>query len=149
MRVSVVQMCPGADKAADIAQAGKLLETVIGEDRPGIVALPEMWTGLGGDRETKFREAEDLPAPGSNAPGGPAFELLRATARANGIHVHDGSVAGRAGERLFNTTVVFGPDGEEVARYSDGPGAVTARADPALTARVRRDIPVMEHRRLA
>lgn len=278
MRVSVVQMSPGADKAANIAQAGKLLETVIGEDRPGIVALPEMWTCLGGDRETKFREAEDLPAPGSNAPGGPAFEFLRATARANGIHVHGGSIAERAGERLFNTTVVFGPDGEEVARYRkihlfdivapdgtgyresatygagdevvtvpvdgmqvglaicydlrfpelflelrrrgaelvflpsaftlqtgkdhwepliraraietqcwiaapattgahldakglprltyghsmvcdpwghvvarcpDGPGAVTARIDPALTARVRRDMPVMEHRRLA
>ena len=55
MRVSVVQMSPGADKAANIAQAGRLLEAAIADDRPAIAALPEMWTCLGGDRETKFR----------------------------------------------------------------------------------------------
>lgn len=117
MRVTVVQMSPGADKAANIAQAGRLLEQAIADDRPAIAALPEMWTCLGGDREAKFREAEDLPPPGSNEPGGPAYEFLRATARAHGIHIHGGSLAERADGRLFNTTVVFGPDGAEVARY--------------------------------
>jgi nitrilase len=35
-----------------------------------------------------------------------------------------------------------------VAKVSDGTGWATARIDPALTARVRRDMPVLEHRRL-
>jgi len=117
MRLSVVQMNPGHDKAANIAQARRLLEGVLAEDRPDLVTLPEMWTCLGGDRDGKFAQAEDLPRVGSNAPGGPAYEFLRSVARAGGIHVHGGSLAERAGDRLFNTTVVFAPDGREVARY--------------------------------
>ena len=31
--------------------------------------------------------------------------------------MHGGSIAERAGDRLFNTTVVFDPDGREMARY--------------------------------
>jgi len=33
-----------------------------------------------------------------------------------------------------------------VAKASDGIGWTTARIDPAVTARVRRDMPVLEHR---
>jgi len=36
-----------------------------------------------------------------------------------------------------------------VARVSDGTGWASARIDAALTARVRRDMPVLEHRKLA
>ena len=117
MRVSVVQMNAGADKASNIAQAARLIAGAVEADRPSLVSLPEMWTCLGGDRATKFREAEELPPPGSNAPGGPAYEFLRGLARERRIHVHGGSLAERAGERLFNTTVAFDPTGTEVARY--------------------------------
>jgi nitrilase len=121
MRVSVVQMNPGADKAANIAQAGRLIDGAIEADRPDLVSLPEMWTCLGGDRATKQAASEVLPAQGSNEPGGPAYEFLRRTARERGIHVHGGSLGEQAadgdGTRLFNTTVVFSPRGVEVARY--------------------------------
>ena len=117
MRVSVVQMNAGADKASNIAQAARLIAGAVEADRPSLVSLPEMWTCLGGDRATKFREAEELPPPGSNAPGGPAYEFLRGIARERRIHVHGGSLAERAGERLFNTTVAFDLAGTEVARY--------------------------------
>jgi len=117
MRLSVLQMNAGADKAENIRQAGRLIDEAAAADRPDIVTLPEMWTCLGGDRATKLAEAEALPTPGSNAPGGEAYEFLRAQARAHAIHVHGGSLAERVGDRLFNTTVVFGPDGQERARY--------------------------------
>ncbi len=117
MRVSVVQMNAGADKARNIAQAARLIGAAVEADRPAIVALPEMWTCLGGDRPTKFREAEELPPPGSNGAGGPAYEFLRGIAREKRIHVHGGSIAERDGERLFNTTVAFDPSGSEIARY--------------------------------
>lgn len=117
MRLSVIQMCPGADKAANIAQAERLIDEAVTADRPDIVSLPEMWTCLGGDRATKLAEAETLPPPGSNAAGGPAYEALRRIARERRIHVHGGSVGEAMQERLFNTTVVFDPAGAEVARY--------------------------------
>ena len=117
MRVSVIQMNAGHDKAQNIEQARRLLDGAAEADRPDIAALPEMWTCLGGDRASKFAAAEELPPPGSNQPGGAAYEFLRGIARDRRIYVHGGSIAERAGERLFNTTVAFDRSGTEVARY--------------------------------
>ena len=117
MRVSVVQMNPGADKAANIVQARALIEAAIAADHPDIISLPEVWTCLGGDRAGKFAQAEELPAAGSNEPGGAAYEFLRDIARTHRVHVHGGSLGERAGDRLFNTTVVFDRAGGEIARY--------------------------------
>lgn len=117
MRVTVVQMNPGPVKADNIAQAGRLVDAAVAADRPDLVTLPEMWTCLGGDRATKLAEAEALPAAGSNAPGGAAYEFLRELARTRGIHVHGGSVGEAADGTLYNTTVVFSPDGAELGRY--------------------------------
>jgi nitrilase len=110
-------MTPGHVKAENIAQARGLIDGATAEDRPDIISLPEVWTCLGGDSATKLAEAEALPPPGSNEPGGAAYEFLRSVAREKRIHVHGGSIIERAGERLFNTTVVFDPQGGEIARY--------------------------------
>ena len=117
MRISVMQMNCGHEKAQNIAQAQRLIDGAVAADRPDVVSLPEMWSCLGGDRAIKFAQAEELPPPGSNEPGGEAYEFLRSTARDQRIHVHGGSIAERAGVKLFNTTVVFDPKGVEVARY--------------------------------
>ena len=117
MRVSVIQMCSGAEVAPNIEQARALIDAAIAADRPDIVALPEVWNSLGGGRAEKFAAAEALPPVAGNAPGGPAYEFLRAVARERRIHVHGGSIVERAGERLFNTTLVFDPAGVEIGRY--------------------------------
>jgi predicted amidohydrolase len=117
MRVSVMQMSPGTDKAANIEQASRLIAGAVEADRPDIVSLPEMWTCLGGNRAIKQQEAEKLPEYGSNEPGGAAYEFLRGVARSQRIYVHGGSLGEAGGEKLFNTTVVFNPDGAEIARY--------------------------------
>ncbi len=117
MRVSVVQMNPGHDKAENIQQARRLIDAAVAADRPDLISLPEVWSCLGGDRAGKFAQAEVLPPAGSNEPGGPAYEFLRGVARACRIHVHGGSIGESGGDRLFNTTVVFDRIGREVARY--------------------------------
>jgi deaminated glutathione amidase len=114
VRISVVQLSPGQDRARNIAQAGQLIDRAVAADRPDIVCLPEVWSCLGGSRATKFAQAEDLRAP--EAPGS-ARAFLRQTARRHGIVVHGGSIIERDGERLFNTTLVYGPDGDELGRY--------------------------------
>jgi len=120
MRVSVIQMCPGHSKEANIAQAGQLIAAAAVE-KPDIVSLPEMWSCLGGSRSLKFDEAEELPAFGSGGTGDAAYEFLRATAISLGTVVHGGSIGERGqgadAGRLFNTTVAFGSDGTELARY--------------------------------
>ena len=117
MRVTVVQMNPGANKDENIAQARRLIEQAVDQDKPDIVSLPEVWDSLGGDRSTRMANAEHLPPKGSNEPGGPAYEFLRETARAAKVHLHGGSMIEQGPEKLFNTTVVFNPDGTELARY--------------------------------
>jgi len=72
MRISVVQMNPGAGKDENIAQARRLIGEAVEADRPDIVSLPEVWDSLGGDRTVRNANAEVLPAKGSNQPGGPA-----------------------------------------------------------------------------
>jgi nitrilase len=117
MRISVIQMSPTADKYENIAQARALMEAVVESDKPDIIALPEIWTCLGGDRAAKFAAAEELPPAGSGEDGGQAYDFLRGFARTHGIAVHGGSIGERAGDKLYNTTLVFSPDGAEIARY--------------------------------
>lgn len=115
MRISVIQMNQGSDKAANIAQARTLIEAAVAADRPDMVSLPETWTNLGGGREARGAAAETLPEPGGT--GGAAYEFLREVARGAGLHVHGGSMIERGAETLFNTTVVFDRTGREIARY--------------------------------
>ncbi len=49
----------------------------------------------------------------------------------------------------YGHSMICNPWGHVVAQTSDGTGWATARIDPDLTVRVRRDMPVLEHRRLA
>jgi len=114
MRVAVIQLNQGSDKSANMAS----VEAMVGAaaaDGAQLVSLPETWTNLGGGRESRMTAAEILPAPGET--GGPAYELMRALARRHGIHVHGGSIIEAGPEKLFNTSLFFAPDGQEIARY--------------------------------
>ncbi|MDE1896999.1 MAG: carbon-nitrogen hydrolase family protein [Rhodospirillales bacterium] len=115
MRIAVIQMSPGADKEQNIAQARALIERALANQAVDLIVLPEMWTCLGGSRTQKFATAEALPVPGEA--GDEAYEFLRLTALKHGIHVHGGSIGELAGDRIFNTSIVFGPDGKELGRY--------------------------------
>lgn len=116
MRISVIQMSPGQDPDANAEQARRLIGSALDADRPDMVVLPETWSCLGGSRETKLAAAEVLPgADGVGA--GRLYTMLSDFARRARIVLHAGSIGERDGDRLFNTTLVFGPDGAERARY--------------------------------
>lgn len=117
MRVSVIQMSPKADKDENIAQARALIEAALAAEAAQLVALPEIWTCLGGNRATKFAAAEVLPEQNAGGAGGPAYEFLRQTALRHKIHLHGGSIGELDGEKIYNTSLVFSPEGRELARY--------------------------------
>lgn len=112
MKVALIQMNSGSDKAANLAAARDLVERAVREERPDWVCLPEVFDFMGGSRAEKNAAAEELP-------GGPAWTMLRDLARKHGIFVHGGSILERipGEERLGNTTLVFDRAGEEIARY--------------------------------
>jgi predicted amidohydrolase len=74
-----------------------------------LVALPEKWN-LIGTGEQLLAGAEPL--------SGPTLTAARSWARELGIHLLAGSIAEREeGEKAHNTSVLIGPDGEDVAVY--------------------------------
>src|SRR3954469_16733060 len=110
MKVSLIQMNSQENKAANLSQAQRLIEDAVAEDRPDLVVLPEMFTCLSESLDAKKRAAEVLP-------GGEAWTLLRNLATRHRIVVHGGSLLEAEGDKIYNTTCVFGRDGTELARY--------------------------------
>jgi deaminated glutathione amidase len=109
MRVAAVQLNSTDDKGRNLEVAERLVREAAA-DRAELVCLPEKWTVLG-DSEALQDGAEPLDGPSLTAARGWAGEL--------GIHLLAGSIAERAEgqDRLSNTSVLIGPQGEDVAVY--------------------------------
>jgi deaminated glutathione amidase len=108
LRVAAVQLNSTNDKARNLAAAERLVRAAAA-DGAELVALPEKWNLLAG--------GEELLA-GAEALDGPSLSAARGWARTLGIHLLAGSIAERDdGEKAFNTSVLIGPDGGDLARY--------------------------------
>ncbi len=109
LSVALVQMNSGDSFERNVSDA---LAGIDGAAATGarLVVLPEVWTYLGADEG--IREAA-VPIPG------PLTDQLAERARRHGIYLHIGSIYEWVeGEpRLFNTSVVYDPHGDEIARY--------------------------------
>lgn len=107
--VALVQLNAGDDKDANIANALQGIDQAAATGAR-LIMLPEVWTYMGPDAGVA-EAAEPIP--------GPLTETLAARARQHGVYLHAGSFLEQAeGEpRNFNTTVVFDPAGEIIARY--------------------------------
>ena len=110
MKIVTIQMNSQDDKAENLRQATALIERAVAEEKPDLVVLPETFTYMGGTPESRRRNAETFP-------DGEAYNALRGLAAEHGVFLHAGSMAEAAGEKCYNTTVVFDRSGEEVARY--------------------------------
>jgi predicted amidohydrolase len=109
MRAAAIQLNVTSDKARNLEAAEALVREAAG-DGAELVALPEKWNVLG-DAAVLRQEAEPLGGPSISAASSWALEL--------GIHLLAGSIAERVegADKLFNTSVLIGPDGELHARY--------------------------------
>ena len=107
MRVAAVQLNSNGDKSRNLEVAERLVRAAAA-DGAALVALPEKWNLLAAGEEL-LAGAEPLD--------GPSLAAARAWARELGVHVLAGSVAEATGERAFNTSVLIGPDGEDLAVY--------------------------------
>ncbi len=108
--MALLQLDTQDDKAANLKRIGEMIDEAAGK-RAQFVCMPEManYIGIG---DGPFQNAEDVP-------GGPTADLFRDKAKQHGIWIHGGSIPERIpGEkRVYNTTVVFNPKGEIVAKY--------------------------------
>ena len=107
MRVAAVQLNSTGDKARNLAAAERLVRAAAA-DGAELVGLPEKWNLLGPGGEI---------AAGAEPLDGPSLTAARSWARELGIHLLAGSIAERAGEKAFNTSVLIGPSGEDLGVY--------------------------------
>ncbi|HEX5763249.1 MAG TPA: carbon-nitrogen hydrolase family protein [Solirubrobacterales bacterium] len=107
MRAAVVQLNSTGDKGRNVAMAERLVRAAVA-DGAELVALPEKWNLLGPGEEV---------AAGAESLHGPTLRAVRSWASELGIHLLAGSIAERAEGKAFNTSVLIGPDGEDLAVY--------------------------------
>jgi predicted amidohydrolase len=109
VRAAAVQLTSTADRDRNLATADRLTRAAAAAGAE-LVVLPEKWAVLGTPEET---------VAGAEPFDGPALAWASATARELGIDLVAGSVAERRDghERVSNTSVHVGPDGEIRAVY--------------------------------
>ncbi len=112
MKIAAVQMVSTPDVARNLDAAEALVAQAASEGA-ALVALPEYFCLLGRRDTDKLGVAEDIGA-------GPIQRRLAAIARAHAVWLIGGTlptkIAGRD-DRVRNTCLVFGPQGEQLARY--------------------------------
>jgi deaminated glutathione amidase len=109
LRVAAVQLNSNADKDRNLGAAERLVREAAAAGAE-FVALPEKWNLLAG--------GEELMA-GAEPLDGPSLTAARGWAGALGIHLLAGSISERGpeGEKASNTSVLIGPDGDDLAVY--------------------------------
>jgi deaminated glutathione amidase len=111
MKVAALQMVSGMDAERNLRDALELIAQGA-EQGCELLAVPEYFCLLGARDTDKLGIAESEGA-------GPLQDALRQAARVHGVWIVAGTLPLRSEhpERVFNSSLVFNPAGEQVARY--------------------------------
>jgi len=109
MLIAATQMTSGADKAANLETAARLVRKAA-KFGAQLIGLPENFAWMGPEPE---RDAN------AEALDGPTLLQISQLARELSVTILGGSVLERGAPqgRLYNTSVLFGPDGQRLAVY--------------------------------
>ncbi|MFF8500459.1 carbon-nitrogen family hydrolase [Streptomyces anulatus] len=109
MRASLIQIAVDPDESVEDRRA-RAASLVVAQRGADLVVLPELWP-VGAFAYTAF-EAEAEPLEG------PTHEVMAKAAAEAGTWLHAGSFVERAADgTLYNTSLVFSPQGERTAVY--------------------------------
>ncbi|XP_078581726.1 omega-amidase NIT2-like [Branchiostoma floridae x Branchiostoma japonicum] len=106
-KIALVQLFVTANKSENLARASKLISQAAGGGA-NLVALPECFNSPYG---TKFfpEYAEKIPGESTN--------MLAKAAKDNKVFLVGGSIPEEDGGKLYNTSTVFNPEGELIAKF--------------------------------
>lgn len=131
-RLALIQLAVGSNKAENIARA----VVKVGEAAKAgahLVSLPECFNSPYGTQH--FKEYSEV------VPGGPSCEALSQAAREHRVYLVGGSIPEKEGEKLYNTSTVWCPEGHLVATHRkihlfdiDVPGKITFTESEVLSA---------------
>jgi len=137
-RLACVQMRVSADKQANLMRASNLVAKAVSEHGAQMVVLPECFNCPYSN--ASFPEyAESLPGPGESTSSETA-NLLSDVAKRNNIWLIGGSCPEKFEDRLYNTCLIFNPEGQVVAKHRkihlfniDIPGGIRFMESETLT----------------
>ncbi|CAH1242035.1 NIT2 [Branchiostoma lanceolatum] len=106
-KIALVQLFVTANKSENLARASKLISQAAGGGA-NLVALPECFNSPYG---TKYfpEYAEKIPGESTN--------MLAKAAKDNKVFLVGGSIPEEDGGKLYNTSTVFNPEGELIAKF--------------------------------
>ncbi|UNI15795.1 Omega-amidase [Purpureocillium takamizusanense] len=142
VKLACIQLASGADKAANLRHAAEQVAAAAGAGAR-IVVLPECFNSPYGTGFFHEYAETLLPSP-PPADAAPSFHALAAMAADNAVYLIGGSIPERdpaASGKLYNTSLVFGPDGALLDTFRkvhlfdiDIPGKITFRESEVLSA---------------
>jgi predicted amidohydrolase len=107
MRVAAVQLNSTNDRSRNLAAAERLVRAAAA-DGAELIALPEKWNLLAGGAELRA---------GAEPLDGPSLGAARGWARELGVNLLAGSICEEGDGGAFNTSVLIGADGQDLAAY--------------------------------
>ncbi len=108
MKIGIGQMNSQSNKTANLDVADALI-CELAQAGASLIMLPEHFNYIGPD-PSKAQNAESINSS-------PSLDMVQNRAKEFGIHIHIGSFLERDGEQIYNTAVVFDPNGCVVAKY--------------------------------
>ncbi|ADJ62938.1 carbon-nitrogen hydrolase family protein [Herbaspirillum seropedicae] len=111
IKVAAIQMVSTPEVAENFASATRLVAAAA-QQGAQLVLLPEYWPIMGRHERDKLAHAE---ADGA----GPIQECMASLARQHGLWLVGGTLPLKADnpDKVLNTSLVYGPQGQRVARY--------------------------------
>ncbi len=107
MKIALIQMPVGMEKEENLKKAQVGIREAA-ENGAELAVLPEMFCcPYGNDYFPRYAEEK----------GGHIYNVLSEAAKENGVTLVGGSFPEREGEKLYNTSFVFDPEGREIARH--------------------------------
>jgi predicted amidohydrolase len=105
--LALCQFASSEDKDESIEKASRFVSSASAVGAR-IVAMPEMWNcPYGNEYFQSYAEDE----------GGRSFKLMSGLARDNEVYLIGGSIPERDGDEYYNTSFIFGPDGELLGKH--------------------------------
>lgn len=114
LRVALIQLKAGADKAANLAKVSAFVEKAVASSTVGkldVIVLPECFNSP--YAVDQFRNYAEV------IPGGETTQFLAQLAKKHGIFLVGGSIPELSEDdnRIFNTSLTFSPDGAIIAKH--------------------------------
>ncbi|MFE7753252.1 carbon-nitrogen family hydrolase [Streptomyces sp. NPDC057428] len=109
MHASLIQIAVNPDESIN-SRRERAASLVVAQRGADLVVLPELWP-VGAFAYTEFEDAAEPLR-------GPTHDVMAKAAAEAGVWLHAGSFVERAEDgTLYNTSLVFSPEGERVAAY--------------------------------